>query len=370
MKHILICLVCSVLLFSYIGRQTVIQDINSTALGANIAQVAAAATTPVKKGRSATPVATQLQVGILLGHADDLGTARFKNSFEKGLPTEVKVNTVDTAGSLETQKTMFGKMLESGYNLIVLELTPTCPAEYFIDEAGQAGVPMIIIGQEPSPTLLQKYPGIYYLGFSNDDLMALMAQETATFWQNNPKMMDFEDDTWDMTYSAITSTGFAEPGKSAAFEGAMAKLGISTSMAVDSVVRHYEYDLHKEIDQTIIKDSELVIYDSSVEAQKAINYYYDPTEFTKRPKQQLALSVIDDGATKLVADGEVLFACGTDTKALGDVAARIGQLLLAGQVPTFQTLEIEPVADRSFYLPGTVLRAPIVPESIEEPADS
>ena len=177
--------------------------------------------------------------------------------------------------------------------------------------------------------------------------------------------MDFEDDDWDLTYSSSASKSFAAAGHKKAFEAAMTRLGISTSLAVDSVIEAYEYDLHKEIDQTIIDDSEIVFYDSSVEAQKAINYYYDPAEFTKRPKQQLALSVIDDGAAQLVKDREVLFAVGTDTTELGRVASRLATVLMAGQTPSFQNMELTPTG-QSFYLPITVLRADIPPEPVEE----
>lgn len=367
MKHVLFCIICTVLLFSYIGQRTVFQEM-TVSTGTNVANVARLAAT-TQSSQAAEPIqAQQMQVGILLGHADDMGTAQFCNTFEKALGTTVKVNNVDTSGNEDTRKAMFDKMIESNYNLIVLEHTQGA-ADYYIDTAGQAGIPVIIIGAQPAQSLLTKYPGIYYMGFSSDSIVELMAQETYNFWQNNPTMMDFENDEWDLTYSAITSTGFADTGSSTAFENAMSELGVSAQMAVDSIIQPYDYNLHKEIDQTIIDDSEIVFYDSSAEAQKAINYFYDPTEFSKRPRQQLALSTIDDGAAKLVEDGEVLFACGTDTHSLGAVAARLAQLLMAGQEPTFQSLEMEQSAERVYHLPCTVLRAAIEPEPVEEEAE-
>lgn len=368
MKHILICLLCTVVLFSYIGRATVPGDgLTAASQGNSIARVAVAATTPQSKERKVSTKSASLQVGILLGHADDLATTRFKNTFEKGLPTELKVNSVDTSGSVETQKTMFEKMVSSSYNLIVMEMLSTSPAEYFIDMAGQAGIPMIIIGEQPPQELLTRYPGIYYIGFSGDSLTSMMAAETFGFWKNNPDMMNFEKDEWDLSYSAVTSTGFDTKGYSSLFESAMSEHGVTTQFEVDSVVRHFDYNLHKEIDQTIIKDSEIIFFDNSTEAQKTINYFYDPTEFKKRPKVQIALSVIDDGAIKLIEEGEVLFACGADNKHLGTMASRLAQLLMAGQVPGFQNLELEPVNERSFFLPYTVMRADIPPEPVEEP---
>lgn len=369
MKHIVICLICTVLLFAYIGQQTMGADSLAAApTGNTVARVAAAVTNQVPKDAAAPRTVSQQQVGILLGHADALGTARFRSAFEKSMTADTKVNAVDTAGSIETKRTMFDKMLESQYNLIVLELLDTDDATYFIDGAGNAAIPLLIIGTQPAQELLTRYPGIYYIGFSGNSLVQLLAQETFAFWQSNPSLMNFEKDEWDLSYSAITTNGFEQSGYRKMFDEALQQLGVSTQFEVDSLVRHFDYDLYKEIDQTIIKDSELVIYDSSTEVQKAINYYYDPTEFKKRPKQQLALSVIDDGAIKLVEEGEVLFACGTDTKELGNRAARMAQVLMAGQTPSFQNLELELTGERSFFLPYTVIRSDIAPEPVEDEA--
>ncbi|MEG0541464.1 MAG: substrate-binding domain-containing protein [Angelakisella sp.] len=367
MKHIIICIVCAVLLFSYIGESTMSQQL---IVGTN------AAVSPVTRMATAVaPVARKvevpkgLQAGILLGHADDLPTARFKRAFEKTIDPEVKVNCVDAAGSVETQYTMFDKMIEAKYNVIVLELITSASAKQFIDSAGQAGVPLILIGEKPSEELLTAYPNIYYMGFMDESLAQQMAEETYNLWINNPKLMDFEKDDWDLTYSSLSKTGYSASGQKEIFEETMKDLGVSTSLAVDSITRHFDYNLHKEVDQTIIDDSEIVFYDSSVEVQKVINYFYDPTEFSRRPKQQLALSVIDDGAAKLVADGEVVFACGPDSTELGSLASRLATLLMAGQEPNFQNLEMEPTDGRYFYLPNKVLRADIAPEPIKDQSD-
>lgn len=369
MKHILICAICTVLLFGYIGRSTMSESsLVSMPTGNAVTRVAVAATTQaVQKEAEEPEKPAVMQVGILLGHGDDLGTIRFKNALEKALPQDNKVSVVDAVGSADTQKTMFDKMVDSGYNVIIIELMDSSPAEELIDKAGQAGVPLIVFGREPSLELLTRYPMVYYIGFSGEDLAAMLANETFAFWQSNPTMMNFEKDEWDLSYSAITSTGFEESGLRAQFDAAIESLGLSTQFEVDSIVRHYDYDLHKEVDQTIIKDSEIVFYDSSTELQKVINYFYDPTEFSRRPKQQLALMVIDDGASKLVEEGEALFACGTDTRELGMLASRLSQLLMAGQTPSFQSVEIEPVNERCFYLPYTVIHAAIEPEPVEEP---
>ncbi|MEG1943556.1 MAG: substrate-binding domain-containing protein, partial [Angelakisella sp.] len=333
-----------------------------------MARVATAAIAPnTKKAESkGASAAKMLQAGILLGHADDVQTARFKNTFEKTMDPEIKINCVDAAGSADTQRTMFDKMISSGYNVIVLELMDTDSAEGFIKSAGMAGVPLIIIGAEPEAQLLAQYPNIYYMGFLNENLTKQMADETYRLWKNNPTLMNFEEDDWDLTYSSLSKDGYEASGQMEVFEDAMKKLGVSTKLAVDSVTRHFDYNLDDEVDQTIIKDSEIVFYDSSVEAQKVINYFYDPTEFKKRPKQQLALSVIDDGAAKLVQEGQVVFACGPDATELGALASRLATLLIAGQEPSFQNMELEPMGGRSFYLPNKVIRADITPEPAKE----
>lgn len=366
MKHILICLICTVMLFAYIGKHTMGEDnLTTMSAGGNaVARVAIAATNqPTKK--EAVTKASATQVGILLAHADNLDTARFRNTLEKGLDPTIKINTVDTAGNVDTQKTMFDKMIESGYNLIVMEMQETSPAEYFVDKAGQASIPMIIFGTQPSDELLNRYHGIYYIGFSGGNLVEMMSDEIAKLWSSNPTLLNFEKDDWDLSYSAITSKGFADTGLQAMFDTAMKSRDITTQFEVDSIVKPYEYDLHKEIDQTIIKDSEIVIYDSSAEVQKAINYYYDPTEFKKRPKQQLVLSSIDDGAIELVNSGEVMFACGTDTRELGTLASRLAGILISGQAPNSYNIDMELVDGRSFYLPYSVIRANIEPEPVE-----
>lgn len=364
MKHIIICLVCAVMLFSYIGESTMSQQLvagNTTRSISPVARMATVATTPVKKEEN-----KPLQAGIVLGHADDLQTARFRNTFEKSINPDVKINCVDAAGSVETQRTMFDKMITSGYSVIVLELMDSDAAQPFVESAGAAGIPLIVIGARPDTKLMAAYPNIYYLGFQEESLTRQMAEETRRLWESNPSLLDFEKDDWNLTYSSLSKNGYITSGQKEIFEDAMSEFGITSQMAVDSITRHFDYDLHKEVDQTIIDDSEIVFYDSSVEVQKVINYFYDPTEFTKRPKQQLALSVIDDGAAKLVEDGEVVFACGPDATELGSLASRLATLLMAGQEPNFQNFERDPVDGRCFYLTNKVIRADIAPEPIEE----
>lgn len=365
MKHIIICLVCAVMLFSYIGESTMSQQLmagNTNVAISPVARMATASATSAKKDTKA------IQAGILLGHADDLQTARFKNTFEKSISPDIKINCVDAAGSTETQRTMFDKMISSGYSVIVLELMDKDDAKQFVDSAGQASIPLIIFGAQPDTKLLASYPNIYYVGFQDESLTRQMAEETRRLWESNPTLLDFEEEEWNLTYSSLTKDGYEASGQKATFEGAMSEFGITTKMAVDSQTRHFDYDLHKEVDQTIIDDSEIVFYDSSVEVQKVINYFNDPTEFTpeRYPKQLLALSVIDDGAAKLVEEGKVAFACGTDATELGSLASRLATLLMAGQEPNFQNFEREPTDGRCFYLANKVIRADIAPEPIEE----
>lgn len=363
MKHIIICLVCAVMLFSYIGESTMSQQLVAGNTSIGISPVARMATASATSLKEETKV---MQAGILLGHADDLQTSRFRNTFEKTIGPNVKINCVDAAGSAETQRTMFDKMIASGYNVIVLELMDKDDAEQFIESAGKANIPLIIIGARPDTKLLASYPNIYFMGFQDESLTRQMAEETRRLWENNPSLLNFEEEEWDLTYSSLTKDGYGASGQQATFEDAMSEFGVTTKLAVDSLTRHFDYDLHKEVDQTIIDDSEIVFYDSSVEVQKVINYFYDPTEFSKRPKQQLALSVIDDGAAKLVEEGEVAFACGPDANELGSLASRLATLLMAGQEPNFQNFEREPTDGRCFYLANKVIRADIEPEPVVE----
>lgn len=367
MKHIFISLICAVLLFSYIGHATMPERLEQGITVANVAKVATAAVvnpTEKKEGRSIATMRAvqQQQVGMLLCQADDIQIARFKKSFEKGLASSISLKVVDTQDTLDAQMTMIDKMIDHNYNLIVLQLTSTVNADALMSKISGAGIPLIITGTEPPAELMQQYPNVYYVGFNDDSMYTKIAEEIQGFFTRNPKKMNFEKDDWDLSYSSIMSKSFAETGKQKLFEEALETAGMTSKFEVDSVVRHYDYNLHKEIDQTIIQDSEIVFYDSSTEAQKAINYYYDPTEFTRRPKQQLVLTVIDEGTAKLVEEKEVLLAVGPDATQLGNTVARLAHILLYGDMPTYDNMSIAPSGERSFYLKNTVLRADIPPE--------
>ncbi|MEG1874258.1 MAG: substrate-binding domain-containing protein [Angelakisella sp.] len=372
MKHILICLIASVLLFSYIGQNTVMAKervayATPVAAGVAVARAAVTAAAPMSAVAKKEPVKpVEEQIGLLLSHADDLNSARFKNGFEKSIPKEIKLHSLDAAGSAESQKTMFNKMIGQKFSVIVLDLMNLADVDYYVDAAGKAGVPLVIIGDEPTLSQLSHYPSVYYVGFQKSSMPELMATETIRLWKDNPIRMNFEDDKWDLTYSALTRDGFEKSGNKEVFQTAMEAAGVSVSMAVDSVVKQMEYDLIKEVDQTVIDDSEIVFFDNSTDVQRALEFFYDPTEFKRgRPKQQFALTVIDDGAAKLVEDGEVLFAIGTDFRELGVATAQLAQLLAINPLSNLQTFEQQLVNERFFYLPDTILRADIKPEPVE-----
>ena len=361
MKHIFVYLAVAALIFSYIGANAASQMPEEPSF-LPVARIAAAVAEAPVEEEQAEPI----QAGILLECADDVETARFKNSFEKNLGEEASVHTLDAAGNSDTQQVMFLKMLDENYSVIVVDLADAANADFFAEAAVEKDIPLIFIGAEPDAETLNKGEKLYYIGFSDYDPVEVVAQEIVRIWNLNQDVLDYRPQNVDvLAYSAFTTQGMENSGNKETFEGVLAEAEIETELMQDSETRYYDYDLYDVVDDSLYDKSELFLCDRSVDAQKIVDYFDDPLEFATRPLTQLVVLSMDDGARQLVESGKVLIACGSDSNELGASASRLAKLLVSGEAPDESNMDLEAENGRYFYLPYTLLTGDIPPAEEE-----
>lgn len=355
MKHIFVYLVVGALIFSYIGAHAASQMPDEPSF-MPVARIAAAVAEAPAEEEEAQPI----QAGILLECADDVETARFKNSFEKSLGEEASVHTLDAAGNSDTQQVMFRKMLDENYSVIVVDLADTTNADSFAEAAVEKDIPLIFMGAEPDAETLNKGDKLYYIGFTDYDPVEVAAEEIVRIWNLNQDLLDYRTNNPDvLAYSAFTSEGMENSGNQDVFEGVLADAEIESELMQDSETRYYDYDLYDVVDDSLYDKSELFLCERSVDAQKIVDYFDDPLEFASRPLTQLVVLSVDDGARQLVESGKVLMACGSDSNELGASAARLAKLLVSGEKPDADNMALEMENERYFYLPYTLLTGEI-----------
>ncbi len=312
-----------------------------------------------------------VKVGLIVEKTHTMEEIHFRRVLENAQSEGFLFHPCETGSSPETQWEMFQKMLGEEYKIIFLSLVDPASAQRYVDAASAQGVYLIFLYNEPPRDLLLSGQGIYYLGFSDADSLREVAKEMGAIWRGNRKLLEyFPDDV--LAFASLSDESFEENGKAEKFAAYLKAQGVESTLAKDSVTSMFSFDIHKEIDRIWVAESELLLITSSTEARKALDYLNDPTEFTYN-RIEIVVLTADEAAQKMVENGEILMAIGTDGEDLGNAALDMMRALMAGQPPVAEPQGDDPGADRCLYVPGRVVRSPRMderPQVLKEPEQS
>jgi hypothetical protein len=276
-------------------------------------------------------------------------------AFEREFGTDVQVHTVDACGSEEIQESMFLKMIEAGCQAVVVELMEDSDVRYYQSLAAQHGIQLLLTGYRPASL----ESGVVYLGDGSWNLAKTIASETWEYWNNHRDLIDHRAPEGELTYSTVTAEGFEKSGSKEIFEQTLQNNGLPVTLVLDSVRKTPNYDLHREIDNTLYGKSELILCDNSADAQRIVDYWNDPAEFSTHPRALLGVMTVDDTVRSLVESGEVAFACGVSSEELGIKAAQMVQRMMAHQSPAEDLVGMEQQDGNYYYYCGEVLKATV-----------
>lgn len=308
-----------------------------------------------------------IQVGLIVERTQTMEEIHFRRVLENAQEEGFLFHPCETGSSPDTQWEMFQKMLRQGYEVILLDLVHPAAASRYVDAALAQDVKLIFLHQQPPDEVLLKGEGIYYLGFSDADSLWEVAQQIGAYWRSNQGALDYFPDG-QLAFASLSNQSFEETGKAEKFQSYLAALGIESYQSKDSVSSMFSFDIHKEIDRIWVADSELVLLTSSAEARKSLDYLLDPTEFAFN-RLKLVLLTADGPAQKMVEDGEILLAIGTDGQDLGQAALEMLRAIAAGEAPAAKSVGVGEAAQRCILVPNRVVRSPLldqrppVPES-------
>ena len=346
MKHLIISILAGLVLFTYVKASTTpqpIQDVKDIPIARTFGVQAVAQISEEIEEE------TEQKVGLLFYKGDNLSSTRLKRTLEKQLNLGENFNTIYSSNNIETQMNMFDKMIEQNYKVIIIELGQENDAEYFIRNAEKNNVGLIFIGEEPDKRLLQSYDRAYYLGYNDAHFENAVAYEISLLYNEHLEDIDVVHDDEIIKYATVFSNENAEQ-ICEDLQNSLDFYEIPTENPVNSQVKKVNYDLFDEIDQTIIKKCELIIFDNSVELKRTLDYFHDPEEFKHLPKQKIIIMQYDDNTDDLLNDESVIMAIGFDDAILADTAARLTMALAMDITPSYETIGIEPIDDKSFYI--------------------
>ncbi len=362
MKHLLISILAGLALFSYIETTTTPQSteevshmqaaqnmcINSRALLTANEPTTRAVAMPMS-------ISNDVKVGLLFHTGDDLSSARLKRTLDKRLNLGSNFNTIYSSNSHETQKNMFDKMIAENYNVIILEINAESNVQYFIEQAASKNIGLIFIGNEPDKNLLQSYDKAYYLGYNNTSFKDAIAKEIFTLFTDKLEDLDIIQEDETIKYATVLSNEKSENFADELVDS-LDELGINVDNPINTQVKKYDYDLFKEIDQTIIKKCEVLIFDNSVELKRTLDYFNNPDEFKKLPKQKIVILQYDDNTEEFMKNESVLMALGFDDAQLAETTAKLAMALAMNVQPTSDVIGLEPVDNKLFYIDYSVAK--------------
>lgn len=351
MKHLLICLLAGVLILG--GLTTLMSAEQQHNQDRPTSQDTLAVMNPGEEGAH-----EPMKVGLIVERTQTMEEIHFRRVLEGSREEGFLFHPCETGSSPETQWDMFQKMLRQGYQVVLLNLVDQTQAQRYVDAALAQNVNLIFLGQQPDQEVLLRGEGIYYLGFSDADSLGEVARQIGAFWRSNQGKLDYFKDG-QLAFASLSSQSFEETGKAEKFQSYLAGQGIESYLSKDSVSSMFSFDIHKEIDRIWVADSELVLLTSSAEARKSLDYLLDPTEFAFN-RLQLVLLTADEPAKKMVENGEILLAIGTDGQDLGRAALEMLRALAAGETPMATSVQAGEAAQRCILVPNRVVRSALL----------
>ena len=168
--------------------------------------------------------------GLLQVKMSSMDDMYFKNALLEELGEGFDVHALSTSDTGD-QSAMFRKMVEKGYKLIIVELYDTSLADEYIDLAEENGVALIFTGEEPSDAQMDRKNDLYYVGFSEGNVMRELADALILGWNNNQEAFDLKRDDR-LVYGVFTKESYEENGNQETLEGYLSSAGIQVELTV------------------------------------------------------------------------------------------------------------------------------------------
>lgn len=141
-----------------------------------------------------------LRVGLALYREDDTFikavTSSIQNAAEEAMQEgqRVTISTADAEGSQAAQNQQIERFLALGYDVLCVNLVDRTNAAPIIDQAMEAGVPIVFFNREPVLEDMEKWDHICYVGSDARQSAELEAQIVLQYWQENPAALDRNQD--------------------------------------------------------------------------------------------------------------------------------------------------------------------------------
>lgn len=359
MRHFLIYGLAAVLIFTMLGKFAAVET-GSAAEKTAAPLMAVAKTAALPEGEEAPEEDPTILTGLLQVNLSSMDDIYFKNALLEELGEGFAVHAMSTSDTGD-QPAMFRKMVEKGYKLIIVELYDASLADEYTDLAEENGVTLIFTGEEPNDVQMDRKSDLYYVGFSEGNVMRELADTLILAWRNNQAAFDLKADDR-LVYGVFTKESYEENGNQETLDRYLTGAGITAEMGRQCVTSAFNFNLKKEVDNILYAGGEMIICDSSSYARQISEYLHDPEEFELERLQntRIYLTVADEGAQKMVEEGTAMFATGINGGDTGTAVGKLAKALMAGEKPTAETLGIAPDAHKRVYITNRTMTAELV----------
>ena len=363
MKHFLIYALAAVLLVTLIGHFAAAKTVDPD-LTAPLERTAVVAVQAQDGSEAAEPSVVML--GLLQAEMSSMDDVYFRNSLKESLGDSFEVHCLETPENGSDQMAMFQKMVDKGYQVIVVQLFDQDMAEEYIDIALEKGITLVFTGLQPPQEQMSRMENLYYVGYSSSNTMRQLADAIIMGWENNQSNLDLKPDDR-LVYGVFTKDDYTENGNEEALNSYLSAAGIEAELGLNAITQAYNFDLRSEVDDILYAGGEMIICDSSSYARQISNYLLDPTEFTEQlQKTRIYLTVADEAALEMVREGTAMFACGASGNDLGRTVALLVQSLVKGEQPTEEAIGATITQNKCVYVTSQTVTADLLSEKAPE----
>lgn len=365
MRHLLIYGLAAALIFTMLGRFAAVETVSAAEKTAvPLANVAKTAALPAVEEQPEEEQA--VPTGLLQVNMSSMDDMYFKNALLEELGEGFAVHALSTSDTGD-QPVMFRKMVEKGYKLIIVELYDADLADEYIDLAQENGVSLIFTGAEPTAQQMARKSDLYYVGFSEGNVMRELADAIIQGWKNNQAAFDLKSDDR-LVYGVFTKESYEENGNQETLDRYLTDAGLTVEMGRQCVTSAFNFNLKKEVDNILYAGGEMIICDSSSYARQISDYLHDPEEFEleRLINTRLYLTVADEGAQKMVEEGLAMFATGINGGDTGMAVGRLARVLAAGEKPTAENIGTAPDQNKRVYITNRTVTSDLVRTRVAE----
>lgn len=355
MKHILIYILIALAFFGLIELYFFRND--------NIVQQKSNEATMVGSSNEAMP-----SVGMVLNGLDTDDKVAFREAVTRRLQEHARLSMTDSLGSEEIQFTYCQKLIAQGCTCLIVEPVNAGCVDALAELASGYGIPMILLGQQPTAGQRESCSQLYSVGYAKEDEMPRLADLISGYWKNNRDMMDSRVEDGILYYAVVSDYGFEDSGKAEELTALLAERGCEAKFVRDTVTEYLNYDLERALDNDYAATAELILFADSADAEKAYSYFRDPTEYPSGNSLGIQLAVMDMDITayNLYEEGKVLFATGNGGMVLGQITADLARQLLAGETPVFSSSAAQVANEGRTFLCNPLTLRSIIEQTVSD----